>query len=162
MGNKTLIYRQKIEQNLAESKKHLKRVNDAFSQIKKKYKIPLDKEDYQKIQKDLSALAYSDQIIYRFSKLQDSMGAKLFKSTLLFQGENINKPFLDILNTLEKMEIINVDDWFEIRDLRNEIAHEYDENSNLTADIINMIYELKSELQTVLNKIETLLKNSTN
>jgi len=43
-------------------------------------------------------LAYSDQSIYRFSKLQDCMGAKLFKSVLLYQGENVNKPFLDILN----------------------------------------------------------------
>lgn len=30
------------------------------------------------------------------------MGAKLFKSLLLYEGEYINRPFLDILNRLEK------------------------------------------------------------
>ena len=39
-----------------------------------------------------------EDLIYRFSKLQDCMGAKLFKSVLLYEGENVNKPFLDLLN----------------------------------------------------------------
>ena len=44
------------------------------------------------------------KIIYRFSKLQDCMGTKLFKSVLMYQGENVNKPFLDILNTIYKLK----------------------------------------------------------
>ena len=58
---------------------------------------------------ELDSLAYCDQIIYRFSKLQDTMGAKLFKALLLYQGENIDKPFLDLLNRLEKMKNINME-----------------------------------------------------
>ena len=124
MGSQALVYKQKLDSNLSESYKHLQRVSDAFSQLKKSYDMPLTRLAYKSILQDLESLAYSDQIIYRFSKLQDCMGAKLFKSILLYQGENINKPFLDILNQLEKMNIIDVDEWFEIRDLRNEIAHD--------------------------------------
>ena len=94
--------------------------------------------------------------LYRFSKLQDCMGAKLFKSILLFQGENINKPFLDILNQLEKMNVINVDEWFEMRDLRNSIAHDYESNENIDMSIINAIYKLKNNLTTILNRIKKL------
>ena len=85
------------------------------------------------------------------------MGAKLFKSLLLYEGENIDKPFLDILNRLEKMGIIDVDEWFEIRDLRNEISHEYDNNEESVIEILNMIYELKDKLVNILQKIERLI-----
>jgi uncharacterized protein with HEPN domain len=34
------------------------------------------------------------------------------------------------------MDIINVDEWFEIRDLRNEIAHDYEESDEISIDII--------------------------
>ena len=156
MGNKTLVYKEKVKHSLTESYKHLKRLEDAFLQLKQSYNLPLVKESYQLILDDLESLAYSDQIIYRFSKLQDCMGAKLFKSILLYQGENVDKPFLDILNQLEKMDIINVDDWFEIRDLRNEIAHDYEDNNNISVNILNTIYTLKDELKIILDNTKAL------
>ncbi len=66
------------------------------------------------------------------------MGAKLFKSVLLYQGENIN-------------------DWFEIRDLRNEIAHDYDDNDLVAVNILNMIYKLKDDLEEILESITLLV-----
>lgn len=158
MGNSPLIYKQKVQDNLKESEKHLKRLNDAFEELSKELSFPIEAKKYQNILNSKQNLAYSDQIIYRFSKLQDCMGAKLFKSILLYQGENIDKPFLDILNQLEKMDIIDVDEWFEMRDLRNEIAHDYEDNDTLTINILNTIYSLKEELQTTLNKIFVILK----
>lgn len=157
MGNKTLVYRRKVEDNIKESLKHLKRLNDAFDQLSNSYAIPFNMKGYQAILANLQDLAFSDQIIYRFSKLQDCMGAKLFKSILLYQGENVNRPFLDILNQLERMDIISVDEWFEIRDLRNEIAHDYEENDKIAVDILNMIYSLKNELENILNSVGDLV-----
>ena len=159
MGNKTLIYRKKVEDNIKESQKHLKRLNDAFDYLQKTYTIPFDIYEYKIILGNLQDLAFCDQIIYRFSKLQDCMGAKLFKSILLYQGENVNRPFLDILNQLEKMDIIFVDDWFEIRDLRNAIAHDYEDNDTVAINILNMIYSLKDELKNILNSIVYLMDN---
>lgn len=154
MGSKTLIYRKKLDDNLAESYKHLMRLEGAFVELEKGYTFPLKKNDFIRLSNNVQELAYSDQCIYRFSKLQDCMGAKLFRSVLLYQGENVNKPFLDILNQLERIDIVDVDEWFEIRDLRNEIAHNYDDNETLVIDILNTIYSLKDELKHILKQIE--------
>ena len=137
MGNKTLVYKQKVIDNLTESYKHLLRLENAFEALKKNYFFPISTDNFKIILENIEHLAYSDQIIYRFSKLQDCMGAKLFKSVLLYEGENVNKPFLDILNQLEAIDIINVDEWFEIRDLRNEIAHDYEDNDEIAINILN-------------------------
>ncbi len=158
MGNKALIYKQKVSDNLNESFKHLQRLEDAFNMLEQNHKFPLDKKGFDNILNFLEDIAFSDQIIYRFSKLQDCMGAKLFKSVLLYEGENVNKPFLDILNQLEAIGIINVDDWFEIRDLRNEITHDYEDNNEVSLDILNAIYKLRIELKNILNSIERLIK----
>ena len=142
MGNKTLVYRQKVTDNLSESYKHLFRVENAFDALKEKYSFPITINDFQHIIASTEYLAYSDQIIYRFSKLQDCMGAK---------------PFLDILNQLEVIDIINVDEWFEIRDLRNEIAHDYGDNDTTAINILNIIHKLKNDLKETLDAIERLV-----
>ena len=157
MGRKTLVYKTKVEATLTQCFLHLKRLNDAFGELNKKYNFPIDKQSYKNILEDLSSLAFSDQVIYRFSKLQDTIGAKLFKGLLLYQGKNINKPFLDILNQLEKIDIVDVEEWFELRDLRNEIAHDYENNDYLAIDILNSIFELKTELEKILNSIKKLV-----
>ncbi len=157
MGNKTLIYKQKLEHTLNENYTHLQRVEEAFDALEKQYTLPFTQDEYKNILNSSQDLAFSDQIIYRFSKLQDSMGAKLFKSILLYQGENVDKPFLDILNQLEKMGVLNVDEWFEIRDLRNEISHEYDDSEQTARNILNMIYELKEDLKKILEAITKLI-----
>jgi len=159
MGNKALVYKQKVLDNLSESYKHLDRINDAFNELQKNYHFPITKNNFEGILSSIQNLAYSDQCIYRFSKLQDCMGAKLFKSILLYQGENVNKPFLDILNQLETMNIINVDEWFEIRDLRNEIAHDYENHDGVAIEILNAIYKTKDELEKSLDIIKKMISS---
>jgi len=157
MGNKALVYKQKVQDNLSESYKHLMRLQNAIVALERNYIFPLPVESFKNILESVEHLAYSDQIIYRFSKLQDCMGAKLFKSVLLYEGENINKPFLDILNQLEAIDIINVDEWFEIRDLRNEIAHDYEDNDEIALNILNSIYNLKDDLKAILDSIKKIV-----
>ena len=158
MGNKTVIHKQKLEDGLNESYKHLERLNGAFEELLLLFSFPIKESSFKDITNSKQYLAYSDQIIYRFSKLQDCMGAKLFKSVLLYQGENVNKPFLDILNQLEKISIIDVDEWFEIRDLRNEIAHNYGDSDSMAMEILNAIYKLKDDLSSILLAINNLKK----
>lgn len=82
MGNKTLVYKQKLTDNLTESYKHLLRLENAFRALNSYCHFPMTMDDFKKVIESVEHLAYSDQIIYRFSKLQDCMGAKLFKSVL--------------------------------------------------------------------------------
>ena len=156
MGNKNLVYKQKLENVLDESFTHLNRLKNAFMELSKKYSLPLNIENYEKINSNIYDLALCDQIIYRFSKLQDTLGARLFKALLLFEGEDVKKPFLDILNRLEEMDIIDVDEWFELRELRNQIAHEYENNEEIAIKIINLIYENLIEFEDILRKIQKL------
>jgi len=159
MGNKTVIYRQKLIDNLQECRIHYERLKIALQELEKRYSFVLSMQSYEKLLENIHDVAFSDQVIYRFSKLQDTMGAKLFKSLLLYQGENVDKPFLDILNQLEKMEIVEVEEWFEIRDLRNEISHDYGNDMQKGLEMLNMIYETKDELKNILDAVEKIVAN---
>ena len=69
-----------------------------------------------------------NSFLFNFSKLQDKIGAKLFRKVLydLKEIDDINLPMLDILNILEKLTIIeDANSWDELREIRNTIAHEY-------------------------------------
>jgi CHASE3 domain sensor protein len=90
-------------------------------------------------------------LIYRFSKAQDCIGNKLFKAFLLYQGENVDRPFLDILNNLEKIKLLSVDTWFELREIRNEIAHDYEDSKAAGKNIINGIISYKDELKRIVS-----------
>jgi len=154
MGHKTLIYKAKFEANLKESFVHLNRLTVAFVELEKKYTIPFSITDFKKLINNIQDLAFADQIIYRFSKLQDIMGAKLFKSYLLSQGEGVDRPFLDILNQLERLEILEVEEWFELRDVRNNIAHTYEEDENVAVSILNTIFRIKGDILKMLKTIK--------
>lgn len=154
MGSPTLVYKEKFEKALNESKIHISRIEDAFGELSCEFQFPLSIDDFQKVLQNKIYLAFADQIIYRFSKTQDSMGAKLFRAYLLYQGENVDKPFLDILHALEKIDLVGVDEWFELREIRNEIAHDYEDNANLGRNILNSIYTHQSEFQKIIKKME--------
>lgn len=151
MGSSSLVYQEKFQANLKESFIHLKRLNNAFIELKKNYKFPLNINQFDSLINCNQDLAFVDQIIYRFAKLQDIMGAKLFKSYLISQGEVVDKPFIDILNSLEKLNILDVDEWFELRDIRNNISHHYEDDKQLAIDLINIIEQVKSDLELILN-----------
>lgn len=153
MGNSTVVYKAKFLKAFEESQTHLKRINEAFLELQKVYKFPISKTDFEELVTKKIELAFADQIIYRFSKAQDSMGAKLFKAYMLYQGDNVDKPLLDILNTLEKLDILEVDEWFELREIRNEIAHDYDDNMSMALNILNAIFIHKQELEKILKAL---------
>ena len=154
MGNRALIYKEKLKKHLKEALIHLERLESAVRELEKHDIFLLDNYSIKAISNNPELLAYSDQVIYRFSKLQDTIGAKLFKSYLLAQGESTDKPFIDILNRLEKDGILSVDEWFELRDLRNEIAHEYEDDTDSIQNILNTIYSKKELLKQIIKNIE--------
>ena len=85
----------------------------------------MDTEKYLKLQPE--ELSFTDQLIFRFSKLQDSMGGKLFPAILENLGEDVKGlPFIDRLAKMEELEIIaSADEWMLLRETRNIVIHEY-------------------------------------
>ncbi|MBN2824430.1 MAG: hypothetical protein JXQ76_03820 [Campylobacterales bacterium] len=88
-------------------------------------------------------------MIFRFSKLQDTMEDKVFPAILELSGEKVKKmTVINRLNRLEELELLYKDEWMRLRKDRNEIAHEYSFNQEEVVESINIIY----------NRIEDLLK----
>ena len=89
-----------------------------------------------------------DQFIFRFSKLQDTMGAKLFRQVLAYLEEDVTTlPMIDILRLMERYGFIDhADEWATVRELRNEIAHDYPLLEN---DAVAAINELISQFDTL-------------
>jgi len=102
---------------------HSERMSFAWSKIEKHF--PLNNEKYKLLLPE--ELSFFDQLIFRFSKLQDSMGGKLFPVLLTYLGEDVKgKPFIDQLAKLEELNIIpNSNDWLLLRETRNIVTHEY-------------------------------------
>jgi len=110
---------------------------------------------------DWEVLKVIDTFIFRFIKLQDFLGNKVFKVFLKAIGEyNEGMSFIDILDKLEKLGVIeNAEDWFKIRELRNRLTHEYpDEEEEIKRDL-KLALRYSEILKQTLENIETYLKS---
>jgi hypothetical protein len=139
-----------------ECEKHLSRMNSAFNKIKNI--LPVTSEKVISLNED--EIEHIDQFIFRFSRLQDTMGEKLFKAVLIELGEEVrNKAAIDIFNKLEQLEIISsYENWKELRELRNNLSHEYEEDENEAAEKLNLLFDRKDKLEKYYIDILTSLK----
>ncbi len=138
----------KIKNLINECDKHLKRIEHAAGKMA--VFMPLNAERYLLLSED--EIEHIDQFLFRFAKLQDTIGEKLFISILEFlQEENLkSKPFIDILNRLEQLELLeDKNTWLELRKIRNNIAHQYEDEPEKTSEALNAIYAAKPMLQTI-------------
>ncbi len=125
---------------------HSERMN--FAREKTKMYFPLDRENYLRLQPEV--LSFFDQLIFRFSKMQDSMGGKLFPAILENLGEDINSlPFIDRLAKLEQLGILpGAEDWMLLRETRNMITHEY---PFITDEVIDGLNLLNKHCELIMN-----------
>jgi len=138
-----------------ECNRHVEKLNDAKDYLKEM--MPLTLERYLQIDKIQSS--FIDQLNFRFSKLQDTIGESILKGLLIKSKENVEKmTFLDILNKLEKLEVLDKSRWLVLREVRNEIAHEYSFNQDEVVDNINLIYEKSDELLEIYNDLNKFIK----
>ena len=101
-------------------------------------------------------LAILDQFLSRFSKLQDIMGAKLFSVVLELTKEPGDlTAFVDKLNHLEKIGAISsAGDWLLLREMRNSFSHEYPDDPDIQAAILNKAFTLATTLLATLDEVE--------
>ena len=72
--------------------------------------------------------AILDAYLKRFSSVQDFLGAKIFSPLLDIAGINSGK-MSEVLYIIEKEGIIDsLDHWIELREVRNELEHDYPDN----------------------------------
>lgn len=101
-----------------------------------------------------------DQFILRFTKLQDAMGGRLFPAILQYLQEPYEeRPMLDKLNRLEKLGYIqSAEAWHNIRNARNKFAHDYPDDWEKNAALINVACEAAADMYNILAGIEKKLK----
>ena len=84
------------------------------------------------LEEDSGLRRLTDQILYRFTKLQDAIGERLVPATLGWLREPHEAwPMRDRLDRLERLGFLDVDTWLQWRDVRNRLAHEYPDQPEL-------------------------------
>jgi len=115
----------KIQKYVNECRKHKLRIEKSSAKVKEIF--PLSAPRYEKLSDD--EVEAIDQYLFRFAKLQDTLGTKLFKMVASEYVEDTSQlTFIDILNQLEKVNILEVTLWKKLRDVSNNISHQYDDN----------------------------------
>lgn len=140
-----------IKQQFYECDQHIVKILAAKNHLKNT--MPLSVDEYQNF--NPIQASFVDQLIFRFSKLQDTMAEKILPAILILSKEDIKrKTFIDILNRLEKLEIINKVQWLKLREVRNEIAHEYSYNQAEVVESIIEIYNYSNDLMDVYHSVK--------
>ena len=87
----------------------------------------------------------------RFARTADVLTHKAVKSLLLYLRED-TMTFLDVANYLEKIRVANTfDDVIHIRELRNEIAHEYSNRD--TAELLDACLAFSPTLFDMMSRL---------
>ena len=135
-------------------KLHISRVGSILPDIEAW--LPLKKEDFN----DTEKVKTIDSFIYRFIKIQDKMGEKLFPAVLqaLLEYE-AHMPFIDILNKLEKLELLqSTDEWIDFRNLRNTLTHEYPDNEDEIIQAIALAVDAYKKMLSVFYTMSDVIR----
>ena len=97
-----------------------------------------------------------DQFLFRFVKAQDSIEGKLFRYLMTLMGEDAEAmPMRDVLDKMERYGVIDsADEWIYIRELRNDIVHEYDSAQGDDVDRLGELVGKVSLLESVYSRVK--------
>ena len=146
------IEQQKLQAAIRECATHLKRMTYACNNLIDI--LPLNQSSLSSLNDQQITLL--DQYIYRFTKLQDAMGQRLFKYSLtVLQEDAHSMAFIDQLNRMEQLGILqSAHEWQELRQLRNLLAHEYEDNQELRAALINQALDSCAIISCVFTNVK--------
>ena len=118
--------------------------------------LPLREEYLEDPQK----VAILDSFAFRFAKLQDSMGMKLFPLLLEKLGEPAEEmPYIDIVNRLEKLGLIpSAEEWFELRALRNLLVHTYPWETEKILKNLEVALKRADRLVEIYERLKSFLR----
>ncbi|MFN7038088.1 MAG: hypothetical protein ACK4OM_00760 [Alphaproteobacteria bacterium] len=130
---------------------HAERLKSALEEFDNLVPLNVKKLEHMSI----TQIAFLDMMTTRFSKLQDIIGAKIFPLILEILGEDAHT-FRDKLNKLEKLDYIDDASWWmELREIRNQITHDYPNNHAILVEHFNIMIPKAKELLEFWNKLRT-------
>lgn len=137
--------------HLQEAYIHIDRLQNVLKTLKEFYPFSVD------VFENLSAEMKDklDVLAFRFAKLQDLLGTKIFREYLVFLQYPVeDKNFLDLLKELEKEDVVDIDVWSEFRGVRNSISHDYPFEEDEKVEAINYLVKNIDYLMDVTKKIK--------
>jgi hypothetical protein len=119
--------------------------------------LPLSGPRLQRL--DAEAIHDLDQFVLRFGKLQDAIGSRLLPAVLGYLQEPYERrPMLDKLHRLEQLGYLDhAEDWSRLRVIRNQFAHDYPDEPEKNASLLNMAIEAAPTLEAILANIQQRL-----
>lgn len=98
-----------------------------------------------------------DAFVSRYSRLQDTLGDKLLRVMLNVHLEKIGSQ-LDNLQRAEKLGWIeSIQDWIELRELRNRLVHEYMTSAD---DILDALLQALNGVHVLIDVQQRMADNS--
>jgi len=143
---------ERLKLHLKEVNLHIERLKEILEYLKNFY--PLNIDSLEEIDKDKL-----DAFAFRFAKLQDLLGAKIFREYLEFINfPTQDKNFLELLKELNKEGIVDIDKWAEFRSVRNSIAHDYPYEEDEKIEAINYLIKNIDYLFEVIEQIKSKIE----
>ncbi len=145
----------RIQKSISECDLHIKRIGEALAKIERYF--PITEDVYEKF--SIDDIGVLDQFVYRYTKLQDKIGSSVLKNAVcLIEYTDYTGTFIDILNTLEKHNIIeSAERWITFRSIRNRLTHEYtsdvDLQINLLNDVHNSYWYILKDFENIKNVV---------
>lgn len=142
----------KLEPALKECRLHQRRLDYASRQLAGQF--PLSAQNWTSL--DEETVAAIDQLLFRYSKLQDAMGQRLFPAILQLGGEwRDDETFIDKLNRLERIGAIpSTETWNTLRVIRNRMTHEYPDSPEQNAANVNRVAASITDLAATLDQAD--------
>ncbi|MEA3352426.1 MAG: hypothetical protein U9Q33_01220 [Campylobacterota bacterium] len=92
--------------------------------------------------------AILDAYLKRFASIQEFLGAKIFSLLLEIAGIN-NTKMSEVLSNIEKENIIDsLENWIELREVRNELEHDYPEELQEALDDLKYCIDSFEQLES--------------
>ena len=115
--------------------------------------IPFTIEQAKQLESDPDLSERVEAFVGRFGRLQDTIGDKLLPMLLLALGE----PPAAVIDNLDKAErlglIVSADEWLAMRQLRNQMIHEYVEDLTLLTNALQTGHDFVPALIAVADKL---------
>ena len=145
--NKKQELLERLQREFTICDRHNLRIEEALSGLRSV--LPLSVETYADL--NTEEIRCLDQFIFRFSKLQDAMGAKIFRYVLEYLDDNCRSELYHFIDS--------ANEWNYIRELRNSIAHDYPLWENDIVDSLNALVAKVPVLQGIYEKLKTVVYN---
>ena len=123
------------------------------------FKTPFTAEIASQLEKNTDLAEQVDAFVSRFSRLQDTLGDKLLPFLLMALGEK-NSSMIDNLDRAERLRLIpSTDEWLSMRNLRNQMIHEYVEDLAILTNALQSAHQLVPILIAASEKILSEISN---